>query len=163
MYNHGPHGASRIEELYPGPYAIDRAGDGATQDYLNRLNDSLAQMRRLEEAVAKLPWRTAILFYGDHQPNIPVTYTAAARNEHGASARFITFYRWAINWGVPGVSATGPTLRIENALGEFLSHIGLPDLSPLSRTKAVADASCGGLQTECDEEHRQNLRWFLLH
>ncbi len=161
MYNHGPHSASRIETRFPGPYEIDRVTDGATSDYLNRLNDSLGQMQALEEFVAALPTRTAILYYGDHQPNLTVTYSAAAQAQHGATARFITFYRWATNWDSAKGVSDGPLIRIEDQLGEFLSYVGFSNTNHLRRISRFVKDTCGGEPRQCTEDARRKLRSFV--
>jgi hypothetical protein len=99
MFNHGPHGNRESAETFREIFSLELAKNDEVKDYVNRLNHSIAEMERLEKEIASLPNKTAILYYGDHQPNLSINYASRYKATFGELVQFITFYRIAMNWG----------------------------------------------------------------
>jgi phosphoglycerol transferase MdoB-like AlkP superfamily enzyme len=165
MFNHGPHGSHRLTERYSGPYDIERAENPAVMDYMNRLNDTIGQIQRLDKAVADLPHRAAVLYYGDHQPSIPAEFSSHSREQFGEDLKFITFYRIAANWPILGGSMRhdARAMPIENLFGHFTDAVGMGDLTTMKKISEFSNRECGGSQLTCPEEKRKTLRSFILN
>jgi hypothetical protein len=159
-FNHGPHG--RRQENYSGPYDLDRATTNELRDYMDRLNDSITAFHRLEEFIAASNVPTVIIYYGDHQPDFKLDFSAEALNRFGKEAiNHITFYRMARNFPLAALPVDGKLLGIDQLYGEGLTFAGVRQSPELLLKDRISQNCLGGTST-CGEAERRAMRATIL-
>lgn len=160
MWNHGPHGKPVLGEGHSGPFDLGRAADPKLKDYVNRLNSTTENLKRLESEIAKLPHPAGVMLYGDHQPSFALAFSSAIEKRYDVNAQFITFFRFMSNRHRFG---SGHELKEERAeyLGRrMLSYFSLPKSQAIDNLSQLS-ASCGEIQQNCPLDEQAQMRRAL--
>jgi Phosphoglycerol transferase and related proteins, alkaline phosphatase superfamily len=158
-WNHGPHGTGRVTDRFDGPYDASKADSKPLEDYINRLNDTIAAVRSLEAHLANSPTPTLLILFGDHHPAFAKNFSPAAREEY-RNIDYLTPFVALRNFKGPDIPVE-TIVNVQDA-AYYLSRLaGVPSLPNVGRIFELK-AKCGGDELACPAPLKSEMRAIQL-